>query len=255
MSEKITSFIQSEYEKRKEKNPRYSMRAYANALNIEHSTLSKILAQKRPLTFETANKILSALDIQTSIKNSLLLTLSDPSSYEGKREDSEYVTLTEEELEKTYRWYFFAILSALEIPTIKPTSEGLAEFLELDSQVTQSSVSLLIKMGAIQKNKNNELELTGKCYTTTNEVKSSALVRAHVDHMEQAIRYIESSKKQSDYSGMTVAIPIEKLSEAKRRIKEFRRSFGSWLSEDSFPKTDVYRFNLQFFPLSKNRDK
>lgn len=58
---------------------------------------------------------------------------------------------------------------------------------------------------------------------------------------------------ESDYSGTTIAVPANKLAEAKRRIKEFRRSFSSWIAQDNEAKTDVYRMNVQFFPL-KNFD-
>ncbi len=43
-------FLQSEFERRKGANPRYSLRSFARLLAVDHSTLSQILRGKRRLT-------------------------------------------------------------------------------------------------------------------------------------------------------------------------------------------------------------
>ncbi|MNK06277.1 hypothetical protein D3C87_241710 [compost metagenome] len=254
MSQKIIEFIQREYDKRSAKNKRYSLRAFASSLDVEHSMLTKILANKRPLTFETANRILAAMNVELATKNSLLLSLSNPANHAEPRSDEMFVTLTEAELASTYQWYFYAILSALEVPSVAPTVEGIAEFLRLDGEITRQAIKTLAKMGAISSF-NKKLSLTGKHFTTTNDVKNAALVQAHVDMMNKAIEHLTESNVNSDYTGITTSIPIEKLAEAKRRIKEFRRSLGEWLGQDDMEKTDVYRINIQFFPLAKSQKK
>lgn len=253
MSDQIVQFIQEKYNERAAKNSRYSLRAFAKDLNIEHSILSKILAKKRNLTFETANKILSGLSLQASIKNSLLLTISDSTNYAKGLEDQEFVTLSEFELDNTYKWYYYAFLSALEVKNVEPTLDGIASYLGLDIKTSEDVAHTLKKLGAVEED-HGQLRLTGMCYTSTNEVKSEALIKAHADHIDLSKVYLDSEERKSDvsdYSGITVAVPKQKLDEAKRRIKEFRRSFAIWISQDDVPKTDVYRLNIQLFPLNK----
>ena len=64
--------------------------------------------------------------------------------------DEEFFTLQECELEASYQWYFYAILSSLEIPFVSPTILGISKFLGLDLEIVQKAVLTLIKMGAIK---------------------------------------------------------------------------------------------------------
>lgn len=254
MSDKIIDFIQTEFNKRKIKNEKYSLRAFAKKINVEHSMLSKILSKKRPITFEVANRIFIALKVELSIRNSLLLTLVDERQYIPGQQDNEFVFLSEKELGLTYRWYFYGILSALEIEQFTHTPEGLSEFLQIPITIVIRTLKILTKLGAIEIDSvSKKIKLTGNCYSTSNNSKSDSLIKAHIDHINESIKYLRCGNIQGDYTGSTMSIPIDKLDEARRRIKEFRRSLAAWLSEDSCRKTDVYRINIQLFPLGKVR--
>lgn len=255
MTDKVIKFIKGKFEEKLKKNKQYSMRAFARDLSIEHSSLSKILGGKRPLTFETADKILSALDVQVAIKNALLLSMANSTNYVEKFEDEDYITLSEAELSDTYRWYFYGILCALEIKDVDPSVEGIALHLNLDIETVNFSIKILNKLGAVKTTENGKFILTGKHFTTSNNVKSESLKKAHLDHIEQALDYLKTTAELSDFTGVTFAIPITKLEEAIRRIKEFRRSLAAWLSQDDLTKTDVYRLNIQLFPLGRNKDR
>jgi len=50
-------------------------------------------------------------------------------------------------------------------------------------------------------------------------------------------------------SGITVLISEDKIPEASRRIKEFRRSLAHFLAIDQGEA--LYRLNIEFFPLKK----
>src|SRR5260221_3622117 len=49
MRERFRDRLQREFEQRREKNQRYSLRAFAALLGADHSTLSQILRAQRPL--------------------------------------------------------------------------------------------------------------------------------------------------------------------------------------------------------------
>lgn len=46
-------FLQSELDGRRARNPRYSLRAFAHTLRVDHSTLSQWMRGRRPLTART----------------------------------------------------------------------------------------------------------------------------------------------------------------------------------------------------------
>src|SRR5262249_5964356 len=50
------SFLQRELNRRRARNPRYSLRAFANALGTHHSTLSQMMQARRRLTTRTIRR-------------------------------------------------------------------------------------------------------------------------------------------------------------------------------------------------------
>jgi transcriptional regulator with XRE-family HTH domain len=55
--------LQSEFDRRVARNPRYSMRAFARTLGVSHSTLSRFFAGRRRLTARAIRRIGVALRI------------------------------------------------------------------------------------------------------------------------------------------------------------------------------------------------
>jgi transcriptional regulator with XRE-family HTH domain len=53
--------LRSEFERRRENNPRYSLRAFARSIGTDHSTLSQILRGRRRLTQRTIARIGASL--------------------------------------------------------------------------------------------------------------------------------------------------------------------------------------------------
>lgn len=54
-------FLQEEFERRCKRNPRYSLRAFAQSLSLHHGTLSQVLRGTRPLTAKAQMKIARSL--------------------------------------------------------------------------------------------------------------------------------------------------------------------------------------------------
>ena len=68
----LIDHLKEEFETRSRKNPNYSLRAFAQSLRIDSSTLSALLRGKRPLSAKTAKRILEELEIEPATKNKLL---------------------------------------------------------------------------------------------------------------------------------------------------------------------------------------
>jgi plasmid maintenance system antidote protein VapI len=52
----MRSILQLEFNRRRARNPRYSLRAFANALGTHHSTLSQMMQARRRLTTRTIRR-------------------------------------------------------------------------------------------------------------------------------------------------------------------------------------------------------
>ncbi len=58
----VSTFLQDEFERRRARNARYSLRAFARALEIDHSTLSKKVRGKRAVPDRTLEQLARSWD-------------------------------------------------------------------------------------------------------------------------------------------------------------------------------------------------
>ena len=54
---RFRAILQEEFARRTRSNPRYSLRAFAQSVGIEHSTISQLLRGKRSLTAKSVRRI------------------------------------------------------------------------------------------------------------------------------------------------------------------------------------------------------
>jgi uncharacterized protein (TIGR02147 family) len=247
MSNKILEFLKTELEEKKKRNPKFSLRALAKQLNMHSATLSQILNSKRSLSFKIASQILTALDVEDYKKNALLLTLEDENAYHEA--PTEYVELSPDQITAMAGWQFYAILCALELPlkSFDPTEIG--RVIGCDLERIKSSLDELERFGFISVEDGRIIPFKGKL-TAPPGLPVAARKRAHLEYLEKANEALVRSKEMADcdFSGVTLSTSKDKLPEASRRIREFRRSLARFLGEGD-KKDAVYRINIQYFPL------
>lgn len=241
---KIVNFLQAEFDRRRATQAEYSLRAFAFDLGTEAATLSQLLKQKRRMTFETARDLLSRIELPLHVRNSLLLSLDDPEQHSEPAEPTR--VLNEDELERLADWESYAVLSALDLKNSKPTAVGIAAAIGADVKKVEALLNIFLSLGMIREDR-GEYSQTGVMLTTSNNIPSAALCRAHREWMEKAIEALGARRADCDFSGITVAAPTSKLEEAQRRIREFRRSLAAWLAEGE--EDAVVRLNIQLFPV------
>jgi uncharacterized protein (TIGR02147 family) len=95
------------------------------------------------------------------------------------------------------------------------------------------------------------LKATGKQLTTTTEISDTAIRKNHHQGLELAQEALDSVPLElREFGAMTMAIDPKKIPEAKKMIINFRKQMAQFLEVDH--QTEVYRLQMQFFPLTKN---
>jgi len=74
-------FLISTFNERKDKNPRYSLRAFARSLGVSSGQLSEILSGKRPLSHKLARRISIALTLTEVEAQKLIFLVSQQSQF------------------------------------------------------------------------------------------------------------------------------------------------------------------------------
>lgn len=241
----IFSLLKQSFDKKCAKNPAFSLRAFANQLDISAATLSRIFNGERKISKRSAQKILSRIVSDNPERYSYLVDEMDIKS--------EFTELDQEQIEVFSEWYYFAILSLAEIKGINLNAILISERLNISQRVAEHALKKLIQLGLLKKIENKVI-ITGKQLSTSDRVLNLSVRKMNRDSLELATKYLDnihnlSTLDKSDYSGVTMAIDPSKIDEANKKIKRFRRNLCKFL-EDGEQK-QVYRLGIQLFPLSE----
>ncbi len=245
-------WLLAEFEARRARNHRYSLRALAMLLKIPPGRLSEILSGKRQVTPQTAEKIAVALaysprrkaQFQCCVYSALNMravtsaTLAPPP----------YKQLSVDQFRVVADWYHFAILSLMEISGFEPDASFIARRLGISRMQASAAVKRLVRVGLIE-DRDGKWISTGKNIETSTDIQSSALRRAHHQILEQAVAAIESVPlEKRDVTSICMAIDSKKLPEAKKLIRDFRKRMAAFLENSE--ADEVYNLNVQLLPVT-----
>ena len=120
-------FLQDEFIKRRQKNPAYSLRAFARSMEISPARLSQVMNQKRALTDGQLKKLAVAFSQNRIIDENLPLWRSRLNKKHKAtlacRPQKKYEELRLDQLKLVSDWYHSAIICLLEIPAQEPVTE------------------------------------------------------------------------------------------------------------------------------------
>ncbi len=239
----MTELLKAELLRRKRDNKSYSLRAFAEYLQVPPGRLSEILAGKRPISKKMKTKLSERLGF-TAIHD--LLESSSPAFTFAQRED--YHFLTDDAFSVLADWYHFAILSLADTKDFKTDPKWIAKRLNISVFQAKDSLEKLKNLGLIEL-KGTKLRKTNKNVSTTTDMESHALRISHRQSIEQALLALnEVPLELRDITGITMAIDLKRLPLAKKIIKEFRLKMSDLLEKGD--QSEVYNLNIQLYPVS-----
>ena len=244
-------FLQGELVRRCQKNPKFSMRAFARLLAIENSALSKILCGKRALTSKMVLRLggklgLGPLEIsQFSIIPSSNLPMSI---------DANYFQLSLDQFTVIADWYHYAVLELVKLKSFKCDPQGVSRKLGVTYAEASGAIDRLLRLGYLERTKNGTLtNKSGPLTTVKNDFTVTAFRRLQTQILEQAIVALEQIPfEKRDQSSMTMAISSAKIKSAREKIKKFRRELCAFLEKDKDKLDEVYHLSISLYPVTKS---
>jgi uncharacterized protein (TIGR02147 family) len=262
--------LRKELVRRQNANSQYSLRAFAKALNLNPTTLSLTLQNKRGLSETSLNNVCSALkldpeesrwframvlsiDGETSlIRLKHTQELDDIISTKGDAESESNLSVSA--FRVVADWYHLAILELLLIEEYKAVPGGkciswISKKLGISNIQINGSLAHLQNLELIEI-KNGKPMRTDGILLTGDQIPSSAVRSHHKQYIEKSLIAIEAQLfDECDFSGLIVPTDPKKLPEAKRAIQTFRKKMNKLLEGES-PK-EVYRLNLSLFRITE----
>ena len=142
------------------------------------------------------------------------------------------------------------------MPGAKPLAMAHACRPEVSAAEISESLSFLVKANLLQKDKDGNYAQTDKVVTTGPMEFTPLAVRGlHRQMGEFALDAIEGvPQDERHFSGLTLGITREAYEKIVQRIAEFRKDIIEIATSETATE-EVYRLNVQFFPMTKKSVK
>jgi transcriptional regulator with XRE-family HTH domain len=238
---KFKIYLQNEFIERVKKNPSYSLRAFAKSLDINDSTLSKILKGKLNITDKRFNFLSEKLKIR----------FEDLNYFFPKNELSkaQYIVLNE--------WYCLAFLELLKTKRFINDPNWIAQKL----QISINEVNLCIHSLKIAKliklnKKDNSIKLisaNNKWNSDSEKILRQLHLQLQETFIKKSLQTLYSTKSsEKENSSLTVACSRKLMPEIKNKINKFKTELDDFI-EANGKHDDVYQLNISFFPLTNKQ--
>ena len=231
---------------KQQKNPKYSLRAYAKYLELNPGTLSAILAGKRTLPSAAVDLVAKKLGL-----NGTDLALFKDSTLTQKLNSEPSKRLCENTMRTLFEeWEYFVILGVMRLKDFDGSLEWIANKAEISLERTVKCVSDLKSWQLVEMNDEGILERSHVRLYSHHDIPSDAIRSAHVSSLEMAGRKIHSVPvDQRDYSFATMALDEKGFKTIKKKILKLRNELNEFSETCSEEK--LYRFSVQFFSSDK----
>jgi uncharacterized protein (TIGR02147 family) len=257
------SYLQSELSRRCERNPRYSVRAFARALDINDGALSQILSGKRIPAYRTALRIIRSLGLTPEEEQNFLGSLAEKHRSRGLQRLNpifrEIQTKPKQQQIDLFRmaadWYHVAIMELVLTDEFQSDPNWVARELGISVIEAKMALERLVNHNCLVYQDGKYLRANGGDRQFAGHGRTNSALRTfHRQVLEKAIHSLENDDPNiRDFTGWTLAIDPEKLPEAAALIESFASNLTSFLV--SGKQSKVYHLEFCLYPLQSNREK
>lgn len=235
--EQLRSQVLDIFEKRKQANPRYSLRAFARQLGTDASYLSKVLSGKRAFTGTIAMQVTENLGLALP---------NDGAAYRDS-----FRTISLDSFKLISDWYHFAIFE-LVIVKGEWNPRTVSRRLGISTVEAMDALGRLQRLGLIKRTNGGYTRLRQGITTTKYPGTHEAFRNLQRQILNQALNALDTvAVEERDQTSMTLAVSKQDLPAAKKELMRMRRRFCQ-----KFQKTGdgdaVYTLSLSFFPVTRD---
>ena len=257
-------FLKNEMDRRKQRNPAYSLRAFARDLGISVSKLSLVLRGLKGLSAQSGKKIASRLGL-TAEEADYFVSLIE-AKHSRSRADREKATqkvnqmrfspLALDLLRVMSDWHYFAILELTNTVGFKSNPKWIAKRLGIPESQVKDAIQKLFDLQFLKSDDSGKWTEGKPDLATPTDIPSRELRHHHHQILNKAKEVLEEVPvDERDFTSMTFSFSSSQMGLAKKMIKDFRRQMANELSILPQEKDRVYSLAIQLIPLDKTESK
>lgn len=256
-------YLSEELARRCERNPRYSTRAFAQALTIDVASVSRILAGKQIPSFKICQVLFDKLEMSPTDQRKFMLSVAARQKADGcKRISPAFKKLHDLDADRvhvsvdTWRviadWYHGAIMELTFTKSFKPDPKWIAKELGLTEVEAKLALQRLLRLGLLTEKNGRIVKAHSQVSSADKSVTSAAHRRLQRQVLSRAIASLESDPiERRNMTSMAMAIDPAKIPRAKEMIQKFSRELCAFL--ESGKQTQVYQLGICLYPVSKSK--
>lgn len=270
------AFLCDEFQRRLERNSRYSIRAFAQAIAIQPSALSQILAGKRTVSVRVLKRLLTAFEVSAEERARFVSSVIEEKSARGIRKVDGALrqlakdtasaallavgnptvggarSLREEEFRLVADWYHFAILEMTYKKDFRPEARWIAARLGIGHMQAKLAVERLRDLGLLEESAGRWRKVRS-VLDTKDKTKTSASHRARQFQILEKSRFsLENDPiTERNHTGVTFCADPARIAVAKEKIQKFLWELTAFLEGEN--PSRIYEINVQLFPLERKK--
>lgn len=248
----IPSFVesvQSEFEKRKVLNDRYSLRAFARDVKVEASLLSKILRGQYRLTPQMVIRIGTSIGMSSHQITQYCSTLNEIIL------KKEFVKIEDPTFEAISSWFYFAILRGFDIPGFQEALPRVREKLGLTEAELEKCLNTLKDLGLLIEDRGRLRRTSKQLSTFPSDRTTEANKKLQHEFLEQAALSIDDIPiEERNHTTLTFSVDPKLLPGLKEDITRFRKQIAHFVSSRSEQDSAVYNMTISLYPLFTTKD-
>nr|BFD63737.1 hypothetical protein BdHM001_24180 [Bdellovibrio sp. HM001] len=245
----LADLLHVEFKRRQNKNPRYSLRAFAKSLDQDAGTLTRVMSGKRLVKQATALSVMTALNLDQETQTQVLELLSKKRT-QRKPRTSSMQNIDTEVFENIFEKTNILILASLRLNKFrqKRNWKYLAHQLALPEEELQLRIGRLERIGAVSINE-TAVEVLAKNISTlpipfTTE-KRKTVQQEFLEDAKKAIDEVPFELR--DNCTLTVPISSKDLLKIKQILQKARHRINV-ISEKKSNHEHIYNISMAVYP-------
>lgn len=248
-------YLKREFHRRMEQNPHYSLRSFAQMLDLNPGELSEILRGKRRLSLTSAQKVIKNLGFTEKEKKQFLLNLSlEKTGIEFVENEADRQHHLNEKVFRLFsNWTTLHTLLLLDLKFHQWTPVWIAKKFGISTAEAKYNMDILEELGLITFDNRQNAKSCEEIIETHSEVPSLAIRKYHQAILQEASKAIENQKlNQRQMMGIGLAINKKDLIKIKKEVSDF---LDLILRKYRKKKGDeIYYLETALFKLTKDED-